>query len=185
MDMQNNQISDIFQPYFAHFPPIQNPFLYVEKFLTFSSIFWTNSISLIFQWKNPALAISDAFSMPTCTRQTCVKAGIWSIPSLHAKKRQTWVKMGVWSFPFWHTKQGRHVLKGVSVQFHAFCRKGQTCVRFMCVWSIPSFYSKQGRHVWKEVSNQFHVFGRKGQTCMSWMSNLFYTPEQRFWLIPV
>ena len=184
MGMQNNQISDIFQPYFAHFPPIQNPFLYVEKFLTFSSIFWTNSISLIFQWKNPLLAISGAFSMPTCTRQTCVKAGIWSIPSLHAKKGRHELK---WVSDLFHSdiQNKADVWKGVSVQFHAFCRKGQTCVRFMCVWSIPSFYSKQGRHVWKEVSNQFHVFGRNGQTCMSWMSNLFYTPEQRFWLIPV
>ena len=93
---------------------------------------------------------------------------IYSILFHHTcKTRQTSVKMGVWSIPFLHIKQGRHVWKGVSVQFHAVCRKGQTCVRFMCVWSIPSFYLKQGRHVWKEVSVQFHVFGRKGQTCMS------------------
>ena len=139
MGMQNNQISDIFQPYFAHFPPIQNPFLYVEKFLTFSSTFWTNSISLIFQWKNPALAISDAFSMPTCTRQTCVKAGIWSIPSLHAKK-------------------GRHELKWVSDLFHSDIQnKADMCEKECLSSSMP--FAEKARHVLDLcVSDLFHPF---------------------------
>ena len=77
--------------------------------------------------------------MPTCTRQTCVKAGIWSIPSLHAKK-------------------GRHELKWVSDLFHSDIQnKADMCEKECLSSSMP--FAEKARHVLDLcVSDLFHPF---------------------------